>query len=1012
MDSSQENWSPEALFGRLSGLSATLETSAPAVSDLRWRYREAAAVLSYFDPRTLKPTGADAPHGAAETHLKDDIAPASALGEHGWILSANVRKQALQRLRTREAMRGALEMNRARSPDSLQQSLDAYILGTAPPLNQLSVEELRSASKVVDWLRGLPLDLPSRAQLRRRIDWVTWLQPFRDKAETGRFFGRRLELERLLGYLTAPPVNSLYEKPPLFIHGPGGIGKSTLLARFILTLTERDEPSRLSFVFVDFDLPGSIGDPFLVITDAARQLAYQHPDASDGWNDLRSRWSERLASLGQTLPAGGARARALTLKERGQLLREFRDTLGGPDRRLLFAIDSFSEVQHRRDAFVDELWRLLNELQALCPAACTMMSGRELPGEFPTQELQLSGLDPSATEELMEALGATDLDQARAIADRVNGNPLTMRLAAEVIGGGGLFRGSKDFIQGTLYRMLLAQIRDPDVRQLGQYGLVPRQLTPDVISSVLADACEVNVGSPQRAVELFEDLRRELRLARRGSDGSVRHPPDVRRAILEFLRREDPERVELIHRRAVVYYSRQAGSDNRAEELYHRLSLGEEPPRLGGLEDSYESLRASVSDLPASGQKYLAGLLGMPLDQAILARADAAQWERRAWQEARELLARDQPGEALERVRERSERSPASPLFLLEGHIRQRLRQTTEAREIVQEGLALTAQLGDSPVLVDLLIFLAELDDEASMTALAAESLEQAYAVARRLHDQERLVDVGVRRLRLGGFLGQGSGAPTDLTEDITTAFLRIRTARLARKPDLIRQVATALGETHPDVLKRAVRLAGLPRLETTQIDTLSELLANWKSEAASSSWNEAAAGLAGRPSPGSSKDRWREYLPSASASDLSELVAVFLDSGPPQGAISIVARLVSSVPGSGHRLAESLPPAAAVLLTAHQKEMLRNALFAAFPDEPAVQELLQYEMDNLTLESVDQGGTLPDKLRDLISWAIRHDRLPELVLGAVRRKGDNPALRDTVRRIPVLRDLVERGRE
>src|SRR5262249_37017166 len=116
-----------------------------------------------------------------------------------------------------------------------------------------------------------------------------------------------------------------------------------------------------------------------------------------------------------------------------------------------------------------------------------------------------------------------------------------------------------------------------------------------------------------------------------------------------------------------------------------------------------------------------------------------------------------------------------------------------------------------------------------------------------------------------------------------------------------------------------------------------------------------------------------------------------------------------STVGSLSSGLAPGARNVAALKLTGRQEEALRDALFDAYPNEQDVQDLLKYGMDNLTLEQVSRGGTLPQRLGQLISWTIAHGRLEELVLVAINRREDNPSLKALIEDDPGFRSLVKR---
>jgi hypothetical protein len=809
------------LSRRLSGLASASDPSASAVSEARRRYREAAAVLSYFDPLTLKTAEGDSSPSEARRQLVDDIPPGTE-SEELWILSGPIRKVALAQL-TQEEMRRLLELNPPTSNDAHQRALAAYINDDPPTLANLSFEDLHATATVVDWLRDRVPTVPSRGELRRRLDRAELLQPFRRLAGPGCFFGRGRHVESIKAYV-ADSATSLYDKPPLFIHGPGGIGKSALLARAILEMDGGAEAPGRAFAYIDFDLEGALDEPLhLLIRSAPRQIARQGGDTADDWRVLTTHWSDRVSSASH---AAGEEAAVLTPRERGELLRQFRGNLGPPDRAFVLILDSFAEGDARRSAFVDRLWRLLNELQALHPRTRVIISGREPPATFTVVDMPLGGLGTAEAEELLEALKVHVPDDVGRIVDQLDGHPHNLRLAAELLSRDGrldmALLPTKDVLQGTLYRRVLSEIQDGEVRRLALYSFVLRHLTRDLLADVLAEGCGIKVHGSEQAKRLFEDVGRRLLLAKTGSDASLHHSPDVRRPLLEFLRQEDPERVDAIHARAVAYFARGTDAGSRAEELYHRLCLGEQP-RLPGSQESAQSLQATVGELPLAGQKYLAGLLGFTLDPRSLARAELIERERSTEQEVRALLAEGRSDEALRRLGERRERLPGSPLFRLHANVHKSLGDADAARRIVEDGLRSAAPLGDGPVAVDLLLLLAELDSE---PAARARTLENAYVVARRLQDVDRTIEAGLAWL-LAARASPPGPVLSDLQGELRGTFMQMPDARVTRRGPSMHRLAAMIGGQYPDVLERVIRTAGLPNpLGESAMADLEELFA------------------------------------------------------------------------------------------------------------------------------------------------------------------------------------------
>ena len=108
------------------------------------------------------------------------------------------------------------------------------------------------------------------------------------------------------------------------------------------------------------------------------------------------------------------------------------------------------------------------------------------------------------------------------------------------------------------------------------------------------------------------------------------HRADVRRTMLPMLTEDSPERVRSIRRRAVRFYRQLSGAQARAEEMYHRLMLGQSTRTLDQNWDPGAGafLENALDELPAGSRVYLADRLGVTLDASTLSAADDEAWAR------------------------------------------------------------------------------------------------------------------------------------------------------------------------------------------------------------------------------------------------------------------------------------------------------------------------------------------------------------------------------------------------
>ena len=261
-------------------------------------YRLAAAVLSSFNSDSLRPVEEDhEDDGDALLDLLEDCERVrTGTGEWRWMLKNSVRRQTLKELGTREAIRQALQANSPRPDDTLQRIFEAYIAQTAPPLEQQNVSELTAALQVRDWLEGILDGLPDRQALTDRLEWEQLLQPFRQLVGD-HFRGRAKELAELREFFNVTErVRSIYQAKPLMIFGPGGVGKSTLLAKVVLETVDAPAVDQFAFGYWDFDRATLLPEePVTLLAELVLQLGLQFPPIKPQAQELRRRWLEKLA---------------------------------------------------------------------------------------------------------------------------------------------------------------------------------------------------------------------------------------------------------------------------------------------------------------------------------------------------------------------------------------------------------------------------------------------------------------------------------------------------------------------------------------------------------------------------------------------------------------------------------------------------------------------------------------------------------------------------------------------
>jgi hypothetical protein len=911
-------------------------------------YLKAAAVLTSFDPETIRPVGGASPEELKQS-FEELISRSTVIydrhAEGVWSLRGDIRRRVLRSLKDRRAMAACLKANPRRPKTGLQKMFERYLRDEAPAVSDQTPHQLSQTLQVLDWLGGILPGLPERDELRDRMEWDALLAPFRFLVDE-HFSGRKIELGRLHDYVgvletesilsaitrTFRQVFNLKEKPPLLVCGPGGIGKSTLLAKFILNHATASREKRIPFAYLDLDRPNLWArEPLTLLAEIAQQLSVQYPESRHGFTATQNAILAELTRVARSSGVTGKGASSPPWRIREILREEFLQDFGrmvvstvGLDKPLLLVLDTFERVQFRSQDQIEDLWEFLDALQKHVPQLRTVIAGRapmDRLRKLPVEEMPLPEFDQPSAEAYLKSHKISEPAITRRILQQVGRNPLSLKLAVEVIAGERNEsaiqelvpnRVNERLIQGILYRRILRHISDEDVRRLAHPGLILRRITPELIQQVLAEPCGVLVPDYERAQELFNKLKREVSVVASSDDGSLRHRPDLRQLMIRLLTADEPQRVEEIQRRAIGFYS---GSDepvSRAEEIYHRLALGEDtksvsPLWLPGVE---QYLMGPWDELSEAAQTFLASRTEYELSESVWRVADPESGERRAARRAEEFLAKGLPERALEVARAHKNRSPLSPLYALEGRALFLLREFEQSRKCVQRGIGSFAQAGKS-VPLDLLLLDSELDRCISLDDWPEARVRSFRDAVRRYPGDIRLLKIGINLL----IAFQTQRVPPDSVEessrDLTRLKIRLtpvevwsRRLQIARQelqeeligclrttklevleaePDLARRLFAEIGLVDPPITMGLIRRNGLGReLAAYVVPQIAEFLSEWDAAlSATGSRESTIASSAGLHLSDSSAEAWLAHLEEREPVEIAQLVDAALEKQP-----------------------------------------------------------------------------------------------------------------------------------
>ncbi|MGO7028743.1 ATP-binding protein [Rhizobium johnstonii] len=630
--------------------------------------------MHVFDPATLATTEAFQALRLTDPagYILEDIIPAVGWSAEGlWTLSRQARHEAVALSRTRDQLLSARRDFGPTVASEIQIILDAWLRDDLHDMRDLSSKELSALRTLADWGFERVWEFPDRTAIERAWRRRSLFADF--EALAAGFVGRRRELQALHRFMDQPAVAGR----AIIVSGVGGVGKSALISRFVLDLSDERRDQAPPFIYLALDDPAlDPVEPFTLLSAAASQLHVQVRNSGEFYAEravddvrqsLEAYMRERRGRKQRGSGAATQRARLAHLRgsdlELGRafnrMLADISESYGSQP--ILFIIDTFEEATYRSSSDLFLLHETLQKLLQEVPAARLLLIGRGRPEEFDipfeAQSLVLGDLTRGDAHALLAQYGVADGLAEEAIAS-FGANPLTLKLLLRamardehVTSDANLAIAGEEVIRGYLYRRILDHIHDPVVRSLAHPGMVLRRITPEIISKVMLAVC--NLSTEQSPELIFEELAREHTLVARAPDGALTFREEIRVPMLRLIEKDRPELVEALHQGAVWHYEHFSDDTSREEELYHRLARAE-PESVSDFDPSYFPKRvairllAVIDELSARGRVELSRLIDFEIPSDDMDAADLDYRDRRVAQRVYSALRADDYQAALE----------------------------------------------------------------------------------------------------------------------------------------------------------------------------------------------------------------------------------------------------------------------------------------------------------------------------------------------------------------------------
>jgi hypothetical protein len=568
-----------------------------------------AAVSDTFTPADLTRSGEDV---AAVLRCSNLI---TLDGERRLRLDPQVRADVLRRTRNSPELLAALGATKATAAERANWSvaqrqsywLQAFLSGDYSPAELDSLDELRVATQARATLAQveLPTSVPALATLQKQLALDELLEPLRvligcrstrHVSAGDRFVGRDAEQRKLRTHVDELRSRSLGEgvyrglqavgryiasgtPGVLMLEARGGLGKSSLMAKFVLDHTGPNQQP-FPFAYLDFDRASLQPRPAMLLAEVVRQIGLQFPAFDRAVSELRSgelNFGTVRALMDKHVFSSGAHSFLLVLDTLEIVQRDQRSVQG-----LLEFVNGLTGEGFEQLRVVAAGRVAFNELIAATSARRS--------GEL----LELQPLDWSEAKAMANLLGSDLLGKAWRTAweARIAGKeqdpparrePLVIRVAVELMKAADSARreqlsldieelgeAADGSFAGALYqRRVLEHVGDVYASRLAWPGLVLRSISRQLVYEFLGPLCGLAPAHMDRA---FDALAKEVWIV--DSYGDVlRHRADLRARTLAQMKNYDPARFKSVNDAAVQYFADRPS--DRTEWIYHRLLGGE-----------------------------------------------------------------------------------------------------------------------------------------------------------------------------------------------------------------------------------------------------------------------------------------------------------------------------------------------------------------------------------------------------------------------------------------------------